>query len=39
VHKKAKLLALVGEAKHEQDLEQLLQELEEVVQKRTWWRR
>jgi hypothetical protein len=39
VHKQTKLLAVFGEAKHEQDLEEILQELEETVQKRTWWRR
>jgi hypothetical protein len=39
VHRQSKLLAVVGEMRHEQDLEEIMAELEETVTKRTWWRR
>lgn len=39
VHKQSKMLAVMAELKHEQDLEEILQDLEDTVQKRTWWRR
>jgi hypothetical protein len=39
VHRQSKLLAVIGEVHHEQDLEEIMAELEETVHKRTWWRR